>query len=391
MGAVTTVYVDASWCPDTGVGGWGAWIRRDGTVRLVGGAFKQRMKDNIAAEFAAAANGIAAAAALGVAKRSDILVVVSDCQQVEQGLRDGSGKGWGAIAHTARKLAQDNGYQLRVNWVRGHSGRSNPRSYVNDLVDKEAKRHMRAARAAARRPGAAFASGIVAYHGTTDDIAAFRPLSHFGTAKAAADRVDADWRKGEDGVVPGARTYPVVLDIRAPLDLEDLGNHTPLDFAAALWRAGVVGEDFAKAVVLAVAEAERRDAAAWAISCGNLGIRDKMAWVRDPAAAEAAAAAVTAAEAVEALWAAHGSPDGLRHCVRHCVFPHEKVSFSAAVGLIVAAIEAAGYDGVRYVNTWEDEGSVSWVALRPEQVTVVAAPAAVRPAAEPRQPAPRAA
>ena len=31
---------------------------------------------------------------------------------------------------------------------------------------------------------------IIAYHGTTDDITQFRPLTHFGTEKAARDRMD---------------------------------------------------------------------------------------------------------------------------------------------------------------------------------------------------------
>ena len=32
---------------------------------------------------------------------------------------------------------------------------------------------------------------IIAYHGTTDDISQFRPLTHFGTEKAARDRMDS--------------------------------------------------------------------------------------------------------------------------------------------------------------------------------------------------------
>ena len=60
---------------------------------------------------------------------------------------------------------------------------------------------------------------IVAYHGTTDDITQFRPLTHFGTEKAARDRMD--YKKNKNGKV-----YKVQLDIRNPFTIKDFaGNH----------------------------------------------------------------------------------------------------------------------------------------------------------------------
>lgn len=54
----------------------------------------------------------------------------------------------------------------------------------------------------------------IAYHGTTDDIAEFRPLTHFGTEKAAKDRMT--YKKIKDGKI-----YKVDLDIKNPLTIKD--------------------------------------------------------------------------------------------------------------------------------------------------------------------------
>jgi hypothetical protein len=55
---------------------------------------------------------------------------------------------------------------------------------------------------------------VIAYHGTTDDISQFRPLTHFGTEKAARDRMD--YKKNANGKI-----YKVQLDIRNPFTIKD--------------------------------------------------------------------------------------------------------------------------------------------------------------------------
>ena len=60
---------------------------------------------------------------------------------------------------------------------------------------------------------------IIAYHSTVDDITQFRPLTHFGTEKAARDRMD--YKKNKSGKI-----YKVQLDIRNPFTIKDFaGNH----------------------------------------------------------------------------------------------------------------------------------------------------------------------
>ena len=60
---------------------------------------------------------------------------------------------------------------------------------------------------------------IIAYHGTTDNISQFRPLTHFGTEKAARDRMD--YKKNKNGKI-----YKVQLNIQNPFTIKDFaGNH----------------------------------------------------------------------------------------------------------------------------------------------------------------------
>ena len=54
----------------------------------------------------------------------------------------------------------------------------------------------------------------IAYHGTADDINEFHPLTHFGTEKAAKDRML--YKKIKDGKI-----YKVDLDIKNPLTIKD--------------------------------------------------------------------------------------------------------------------------------------------------------------------------
>jgi hypothetical protein len=68
----------------------------------------------------------------------------------------------------------------------------------------------------------------VAYHGSTDDIAEFRPFSHFGSEQAALDRMD--YKKVKNGKV-----YKVELNITNPLEIKDFpGSHYDRFYAFTL-------------------------------------------------------------------------------------------------------------------------------------------------------------
>ena len=78
---------------------------------------------------------------------------------------------------------------------------------------------------------------IIGYHGTDSEITKFRPLTHFGSEKAATDRIT--YKKLKTGQV-----YRVELDIKNPAIIKDFpGVHAPTHFAFALKDAKIFNHD----------------------------------------------------------------------------------------------------------------------------------------------------
>jgi hypothetical protein len=94
----------------------------------------------------------------------------------------------------------------------------------------------------------------IAYHGTTDDIAEFHPLTHFGTEKAAKDRMT--YKKIKDGKI-----YKVDLDIKNPLTIKDFpGIHYDRLFAFELRDKKLISQKEMEAITTIDDKAELRNA-----------------------------------------------------------------------------------------------------------------------------------
>jgi hypothetical protein len=75
-----------------------------------------------------------------------------------------------------------------------------------------------------------------AYHGGPEGITRFRPLTHFGSKKAALSRMAKKKIQGQ--------VYEVELDITNPAVIKDFaGVHAPTQFAFALRDAGIIDHD----------------------------------------------------------------------------------------------------------------------------------------------------
>ena len=82
----------------------------------------------------------------------------------------------------------------------------------------------------------------IAYHGSIDDITAFHPLTHFGTEKAAKDRMT--YKKIKDGKI-----YKVDLDIKNPLTINDFpGIHYDRLYAFELRRLKLISQEEMEAI-----------------------------------------------------------------------------------------------------------------------------------------------
>ena len=174
-----TIFADASFCNQTGAGGWGAWVVSQAKAsRTAGGALKLRFATSAEAEAAALANALAFARALDFLFPGAVVMLQSDCQgmltQVRRrvagtmdspvgkagdysegstvGIARRGPRGMAPAIEAIWRIATDLDLQLVVRHVRGHQGAAavatSGRAWVNNEVDRIAKAGMTAARAA---------------------------------------------------------------------------------------------------------------------------------------------------------------------------------------------------------------------------------------------------
>lgn len=150
-----TIIADASWCPDTHMGGYGFWIAGErGKLGGSGRLLKSAPVDNAtAAEMMALVNALYAAFKYGLIEFGDEVLLQTDCLtgiHILSGLQAPSTEQEELAFHTMG--SQQTMYELRLNFrhVKGHTSNPNARSVTNRLCDERAKKHMREARAEIR-------------------------------------------------------------------------------------------------------------------------------------------------------------------------------------------------------------------------------------------------
>lgn len=187
---------------------------------------------------------------------------------------------------------------------------------------------------------------LVVYHGTNADFNEFNPLQHFGTIRAAGDRLESTAGQSES-------VMPVYLRAKKILDVEDNGLQTPLEIAIAAKKAG------AKINLSKVIEKYSNS-----ISDEDLpGIAKRLGYID--------ANDVTRSEISDDLlsYASGGSVSDLMEKVSRYGDPREGDYFG---NFSHAALELQDqlkkYDALRYVNDIEDAGSTSFIATNPKNV-----------------------
>lgn len=151
-----TVFTDASFCHQTAAAGGAYWARTQDQFAQ-GSWNMMRCCGAHIAELQAVSR-----ACLDILKgHTNItvpptfrLIVVTDCEAVKRYIETGGGCGTiptaleNRVQWLHRQIAEHPGSELRVNHVKGHTGRQDPRSYVNRWCDREAKKRMREQRKA---------------------------------------------------------------------------------------------------------------------------------------------------------------------------------------------------------------------------------------------------
>ena len=145
-----TVYTDASHCPNTLVGGWGAYIRVDSGKYEFSGNFESSANP-AEAEFKAACNGLSRAKLL-MPTYDGHVILVTDCLAVKEHIDYMTAQGKPPRKHKCNKFLKGfiaglpEGTRLIVNKVKAHSMQDGKRSWVNARVDELAKIQMKAIR-----------------------------------------------------------------------------------------------------------------------------------------------------------------------------------------------------------------------------------------------------
>jgi hypothetical protein len=155
---------------------------------------------------------------------------------------------------------------------------------------------------------------MVVYHGTNREVRKFNPGSHFGTARAANERIkhlnDFDHEVGRDN--RSYRMYPVYLKIENPLVMPDLVSVSPKDYVT--YPAGttfIPDEDFR---MLSWESIDNYDLREYLLGSGHINFDE-----------------------------------------------FESVD-------VYDALSSRGYDGIMYQNDIEDKGSTSWIIFDSNQV-----------------------
>ncbi len=144
-----TIIVDASFCNQTGAGGYGFWIASERGKEPGGGPLKGRISNNNAAEMMGVCNALYRSLINELVLPGDQILMQTDCVAAIQGfegrrnLTDPQEK---EALRTFRSLRSKHDLHVYFKHVKGHTRREEARYVTNNLCDQRAKQGMRQAR-----------------------------------------------------------------------------------------------------------------------------------------------------------------------------------------------------------------------------------------------------
>lgn len=144
-----TIIADASFCPETKIGGYAFWIACQRGKRGGRGVFKDFCNDNTVAEMRAVANGLHEGLKANLIQEGDKILLQTDCLgaiMAFEKTRHSLSKQELQIVTYIEKLAFDFSLKLRYKHVKGHSNNLGARFVSNNTCDAQAKSAMRQAR-----------------------------------------------------------------------------------------------------------------------------------------------------------------------------------------------------------------------------------------------------
>lgn len=144
-----TIIADASFCPDTKVGGYAFWIASQRGKEGGDGTFAGNVVNHIAAEMQALLNGLHAAVKRGLVRGGDCVLLQTDCQaaiDAFEGKRLNITQEEQGLVSWLERFKEVNDLHIRTKHVKGHTRREDSRYVVNNICDRKARANMRLAR-----------------------------------------------------------------------------------------------------------------------------------------------------------------------------------------------------------------------------------------------------
>lgn len=141
---ITTLFTDASWCPKTRAGGWAAWVKSDSGTFKRSGRLSKDVTNSYFAELMAFVNGCYFA--VSSVPDTTLLVAQTDCTTIMHRIKEK--KKLKPFEQHAYAILDNRleGVRLSVRHVKAHTSNTDPRSYINNWCDINAKLHMRSLR-----------------------------------------------------------------------------------------------------------------------------------------------------------------------------------------------------------------------------------------------------
>lgn len=140
-----TLITDASWCPQTKIGGWAAWWKSGNLAGQDEAPFKTPMVSSTASEMAAAVKGLSRV--VGLYEKPRIVLQMDNTQAIRWHMgRATAPDELREIQALFHRLRQEHDALITFRHIKAHSGTGTPRTWVHDLVDRRARQMMREAR-----------------------------------------------------------------------------------------------------------------------------------------------------------------------------------------------------------------------------------------------------
>lgn len=146
---LVTIMVDASWCQETKMAGYSAWLASDRLRTRFDGFINQQVSQAMVAEAMAIVNAIVAAMTNGVAKQGDTILVRTDCQAAIQLFEKRRTPKVGDDLLTLKVFnmkVERFGISVRFKHIKGHTDSKDRAALSNNACDKRAKEQLQIAR-----------------------------------------------------------------------------------------------------------------------------------------------------------------------------------------------------------------------------------------------------